>query len=103
MAHGEWVLKIRNGQLMSTGVGILAVRWPWERIVRFTAAMQRAAFTTDARSAESLPVAVQALVLWSVRPDGGHQEMVIIPLPARTPSPASSLLPALKDLPPPPL
>ncbi|MCP4447864.1 MAG: hypothetical protein GY811_21385 [Myxococcales bacterium] len=65
----EWVLKIRNGKLVDAGVGIVSVRMPWERIVRFTAAMQRVAFTSSALSSESLPISVEGFVLWSVSPD----------------------------------
>ena len=64
----EWVLKIRNGKLISAGIGIVAVRWPWERIVRFTAAMQRVAFTSSALSSETLSVTVEGFALWSVSP-----------------------------------
>ena len=62
----EWVLKIRNGRLITGGIGIVAFRFPWERIVRFTASMQRVAFSTSALSAEALPVTVQGFALWSV-------------------------------------
>jgi regulator of protease activity HflC (stomatin/prohibitin superfamily) len=65
----EWVLKIRNGKLVAAGIGIVSVRMPWERIVRFTAAMQRVAFTSSALSSESLPISVEGFVLWSVSPD----------------------------------
>jgi len=53
---GEWVLHLRDGELLESGVGIVVWRRPLDRVVRFTAAMQRVSFETEALSAESLPI-----------------------------------------------
>ncbi len=67
----EWVLKVRNGKLIDAGIGIISIRTPWERVVRFTAAMQRVAFTSSALSSENLPISIDGFVLWSVSPEHG--------------------------------
>ena len=69
---GDWVIRIRNGKLLNSGIGIVLLRRPWETVARFTAAMQRVAFTAEALSKENLPVAVDGFILWSVSPEGDN-------------------------------
>ncbi len=69
---GDWVIRIRNGKLLNSGIGIVLLRRPWETVARFTAAMQRVAFTAEALSKENLPVTVDGFILWSVSPEGDN-------------------------------
>ncbi|MBT3222532.1 MAG: hypothetical protein HN348_25950 [Proteobacteria bacterium] len=62
----EWVLRLRNGRLIDAGQGMALVKMPWDRIVRFTAAMQRVSFVAHALTCESLSVSIEGFVLWSV-------------------------------------
>ena len=65
----EWLLQIRDGALVRAGVGVTAIRWPQDRIVRFPASVQRVRFRAEVLSRELLPVTVEAFALWSVLPD----------------------------------
>jgi hypothetical protein len=65
----EWLLQIRDGVLVRAGVGISALRWPQDRVVRFPAAVQRVRFEAFALSRELLPVKIEAFALWSVLPE----------------------------------
>lgn len=62
----EWLLRIRNGRLVSAGVGIYLLRWPGDVVVRFTSTMQRVGFAVDALSSERLRVSIEGFILWSV-------------------------------------
>ncbi|MEO0460556.1 MAG: SPFH domain-containing protein [Myxococcota bacterium] len=66
----EWLLRIRNGRLLNAGIGVFLVKLPWDRVVRFSAAMQRVRFSAEPLSSENTPVSLEAFLLWSISPQG---------------------------------
>lgn len=66
----EWLLQIRNGRLMRSGVGIYLLRLPGDVVARFTATMQRVRFGAEALTTERLLVAIEGYLLWSVAKRG---------------------------------
>ncbi len=66
----EWLLQIRNGNLVRAGIGLNVLRWPGDNIVRFTSTLQRVKFSTAALTSEHLGVTVEGFAMWGVLPDG---------------------------------
>ncbi|MEL6340360.1 MAG: SPFH domain-containing protein [Myxococcota bacterium] len=66
----EWLLRIRNGRLLNAGIGVFLVKLPWDRVVRFSAAMQRVRFSAEPLSSENTPVSIEAFLLWSISSGG---------------------------------
>jgi regulator of protease activity HflC (stomatin/prohibitin superfamily) len=66
----EWLLRIRDGQLVKSGIGISLRRRPGDLIARFSSTVQRVGFKVEALTQERLHVLVEGFVLWSVSPEG---------------------------------
>ena len=66
----EWLLRIRDGQLVKAGIGISLRRRPGDLIARFSSTVQRVGFKVEALTQERLHVLVEGFVLWSVSPTG---------------------------------
>ncbi len=66
----QWLLLVRNGKLVKSGVGIRLWRWWGDMVVSFTSTMQRVTFETQVYTQENQPVVVRGFVLWSVNPEG---------------------------------
>ncbi len=66
----EWLLVIRNGRLVRSGVGIYHVRRPGDAVARFTATIQRVRFVARALTRDHLPVNVEGFLLWAVAEEG---------------------------------
>jgi len=71
----EWLLRIRDGQLVKAGIGISFRRRPGDLIARFSSTVQRVGFKVEVLTQERLHVLVEGFVLWSVSPtaDGPFQ------------------------------
>jgi hypothetical protein len=67
-APDEWLVQVRGGRVVAAGVGLLAVRWPGDVVVRFPSAVQRVRFQAEVTDADLLPVHLEAYVLWAVDP-----------------------------------
>jgi flotillin len=65
----EWLIRVRNGKVLDAGIGIGLWRRPGDVIARFSSAVQRVRFTTEAPSAEHLAVKIDGFILWSVALD----------------------------------
>src|SRR5688500_9779163 len=55
-APDEWLLQVRNGRLLASGVGLVVWRWPGDQVVRFTSTVQRVRFDAVITDADLLPV-----------------------------------------------
>ena len=55
----EWLLRIRDGKLVRSGIGISVWRRPGDLIVRFTSTMQRVGFTAEALTREGIDVLLE--------------------------------------------
>lgn len=66
----EWLLHIRDGRLLRTGVGVVAWRRPGDVVARFTSTLQRVRFEVQALSADGVEVALEGFLLWTVDPEG---------------------------------
>ena len=66
----EWLIRIRDGQLVKAGIGISLWRRPGDLIARFSSTVQRVGFKVEALTQERLHVLVEGFVLWSVSPTG---------------------------------
>ena len=53
----EWLLRIRDGVLVRSGIGISVWRRPGDVVVRYTSAVQRVTFSALAPSREQVPFA----------------------------------------------
>ncbi len=67
-APDEWLLRLRDGSMIDSGIGISVFRWPGDVVVRFTSTLQRVAFAASARTSDGVSLAVEGFVLWSVEP-----------------------------------
>lgn len=65
----EWLLHVRDGQLIQAGIGINIWRRPGDSIARFSSTMQRVGFSVDALSRDRVSVALEGFILWSISPD----------------------------------
>ena len=66
----EWLLLIRDGVLVRSGIGIRLFRRPGDAVVRFTSAVQRVTFSAMASSREQLPFIIDGFALWTVIAEG---------------------------------
>jgi hypothetical protein len=66
----EWLLCIRDGRLVSAGVGVALVRRPGDVVVRFSSTMQRVSFDVDVLSRERVGVRIEGFIFWSVSSEG---------------------------------
>lgn len=66
----EWLLLIRNGRLVRSGVGIYLIRRPGDVVARFTATVQRVRYVARALTRDRLPVMVEGFLLWAVAEEG---------------------------------
>lgn len=66
----EWLLVVRDGQLVRAGVGIAISRRPGDVIARFTSTMQRVRFNTTVLTSGRVEMDVEGFILWSVDPRG---------------------------------
>ncbi|MCB9639600.1 MAG: hypothetical protein H6727_11970 [Myxococcales bacterium] len=62
----QWLLLVRNGQLIKAGIGIRLWRRLGDMVVYFTSTMQRVTFETQVFTKENQPVVLRGFVLWSV-------------------------------------
>ena len=65
----EWILLIRDGRCVRSGVGITVFRRPLDTVARFSSAAQRVAFRADALTQDRVEVTIDAYMLWSVIPE----------------------------------
>ncbi len=65
----EWLLCVRNGELVNAGIGITMWRRPGDVVVRFSSTMQRVGFAVEAPSLERVAVRVEGFIFWSVAPE----------------------------------
>jgi hypothetical protein len=66
----QWLLCIRNGNLVRAGVGIYLWRRPGAVVTRFSSTLQRVGFAVCALSRERLRVSIDGFLLWSVAKEG---------------------------------
>lgn len=66
----EWLLSVRDGRLVTAGVGVSILRRPGDVVVRFSSTMQRVAFAVAAVSRERVEVRVEGFIFWSVASEG---------------------------------
>lgn len=66
----EWLLRVRDGRLLTAGIGVASWRLPGDVIARFSSTVQRVKFTAQAYTSEHVAVSVDGFVLWSVSPEG---------------------------------
>ena len=64
----EWLVVVRNGVLMHSGIGTVAWRRPLDQVVRFTSTVQRVRFQVEILDRDLMPVKIEAFALWSVDP-----------------------------------
>jgi len=62
----EWILLIRDGRCVRSGVGITVFRRPLDTVARFSSAVQRVAFRAEALTQDRVEVTIEGYVLWSV-------------------------------------
>lgn len=62
----EWLLCVRDGELVNAGIGISMLRRPGDVVVRFSSTMQRVGFAVEALSLERVAVRVEGFIFWSV-------------------------------------
>jgi hypothetical protein len=65
-APDEWLLRIRHGQLIDSGVGVIMLRRPGDIFARFSSTVQRVGFTLETLTADRLQVTMEGFILWSV-------------------------------------
>lgn len=66
----QWLLHIRNGEMLSAGVGVSCWRRPGDVAVLFSSTLQRVRFTVSALSRDRVQVIVEGFILWSVDEEG---------------------------------
>ncbi len=65
-APDQWLLRIRNGNLIDAGVGVSCWRRPGDVVAIFTSTLQRVRFTVEAHSSDRVGVNIEGFILWSV-------------------------------------
>lgn len=65
-APDEWLLRIRHGQLVQSGVGVMMLRRPGDIFARFSSTVQRVGFTTETWTSDRIKVTVTGFMLWAV-------------------------------------
>jgi len=66
----EWILLIRDGRCVRSGIGITVLRRPLDTVARFSSAVQRVAFTAEALTQDRVEATIEGYMLWSVATDG---------------------------------
>lgn len=64
----EWILLIRDGRCVRSGVGITVVRRPLDTVARFSSAVQRVSFRAQALTKDRVEATIEGYMLWSIAP-----------------------------------
>ena len=62
----EWLLVIRNGELLKKGIGLSTWIWPGDQTVSFPSLINQVNFTAQQVSAEMQGIEVTGMLIWSV-------------------------------------
>ncbi|MDF1664530.1 MAG: hypothetical protein P1V97_22395, partial [Planctomycetota bacterium] len=69
-APDEWLLRIRNGKLVESGIGVLMLQRPGDIFARFSSTVQRVGFSTETWTSDRIRVTLKGFILWSVSDKG---------------------------------
>lgn len=69
-APDEWLLRIRGGKLIESGVGVSMLRRPGDVLALFSSTLQRVGFLVETMSADRVLIRVEGFILWSVDGEG---------------------------------
>jgi hypothetical protein len=62
----QWLIHIRRGRPIQTGIGIRCWRLPGDTVARFTSTMQRVTFDTEVYTQDKQLIQVDGFLLWAV-------------------------------------
>lgn len=65
----EWLLVIRNGELLKCNVGLATWIWPGDAAVKFPSALCKLHFTAEQVTAEMQGVEVKGMLVWTIHRD----------------------------------
>ncbi len=58
----EWLLRVRNGQVVDAGIGISIWRRPGDVVARFSSTIYRVRFSVEAFSSEHITIVVDGFI-----------------------------------------
>jgi len=71
-AGNEWLLVIRSGKLLRSGIGISSWRFPGDQVVKFPSLIQQVNFSVEQVSQEMQGIQLSGMLIWNVmRSDDG--------------------------------
>ena len=62
----EWVLIMRNGEMVKAGIGLCTLRSPYDQVATFPARVYKVDFTTEQVTNEMQGVRVSGMLVWSI-------------------------------------
>lgn len=62
----EWMIVLRNGEMLKAGVGMKTVVWPGETCITFPGKLREVRFTAEQVTQEMQGVEVTGMIVWSV-------------------------------------
>ena len=65
----EWMLVIRNGELLKSGIGLATWIMPGDQTIKFPSLINQVKFTAQQVSAEMQGVEVKGMLIWNVHRD----------------------------------
>lgn len=65
-APDEWLLRIRNGQLLESGIGVQMFWRPGDIFACFSSTIQRVGYRLECQTADRMAIDVEGFILWSV-------------------------------------
>lgn len=65
----EWLLVVRNGELLKCNVGLATWIWPGDAAVKFPSQLNKLHFTAEQVTAEMQGVEVKGMLVWQIHRD----------------------------------
>lgn len=62
----EWVLVMRNGEMIKAGIGLRCFKGPFDQVATFPAKIHKVAFETEQVTNEMQGVKVSGMLVWSI-------------------------------------
>jgi len=65
-APNEWVLVIRNGELVKSGIGLSGFRGYFDQVVKFPSDVHKVQFNTEQVTQEMQGLEVTGMIVWGI-------------------------------------
>ena len=66
----EWVVIIRDGKMVTAGVGLNCFKWPFDSVAKFPSSVKEVAFSAEQVTTEMQGVNVSATLAWTIFREG---------------------------------